>query len=479
MRNASEGASLTLPHVWRTLRGRKFLLLIAVVVSVGIAAAISVLAPKEYVGTVQVVVDSRGNDPLREPSALPQPLTSYLATQAEIIRSRSVALKVVDSRKLLAGGVPSGTSDAEVQALRDRLADTLLRSLEVKTSANSNVIHVSFGSPDPQAAAAMANAFADAYIQTSLELQVDPARRQASWFEEQLAQLRSELVSAQSRLSSYQREHNVLDVDEQRLDVENARLQEVSNHLVNAQSAMFDAETRRQQLSNVAGNRRFDQLPDIINYPVLQSLKGELARAEAKFADLSERYDRNHPQYRSAAAEVESLRRKLASEIEVAKGSLVQSADIARQQVKDLQGSLDEQRQRIIELARQRDELVVLNRDVQSARAAYDAALQQTNQTRLQSRLDRTNIAILNPATVPDEPSFPRPLLNVALGLALGLLLGASVALYIEGLQPRVRAADAFADLDIPVLAELPAAPRQRTARRARQAEPALELRTA
>jgi succinoglycan biosynthesis transport protein ExoP len=200
-----------------------------------------------------------------------------------------------------------------------------------------------------------------------------------------------------------------------------------------------------------------DSLPDLQKNPLVQNLKADLARAEAKLADLSERYDLNHPQYRSALAEVTALRSKINSEMGVVRGSLVQGAAIAKRQVDEVQAALEEQKTRIIALKRQRDELTVLNRDVESAKQAYDAALQQTNQTRLESRVDRTNVAVLNPATPPAAPSSPRMLLNLVVALFAGTALATGLILTLEVCSRRVRSATDFMMFDdLPVLAELP-----------------------
>ncbi len=103
-------------------------------------------------------------------------------------------------------------------------------------------------------------------------------------------------VSAQSRLSKYQADHGVLGVDAARMDVENARLQEISNQLVAVQAQMFDANARSQQITS---SDQLDSLPDLMKNPTIQSLKQELARAESKLAEVSERYGVNHPQYNS------------------------------------------------------------------------------------------------------------------------------------------------------------------------------------
>jgi succinoglycan biosynthesis transport protein ExoP len=465
-----------LAQMLRILRGRALLLLTVVFVVVAAVGVISFLSPKKYVSELALVVDLQGNDPMKQSALAPALVPSHLSTQTEIIRSRNVALKVIEKTGLANNPVvlesfqqSGGDSD-----LNSWLVANLLRNVDAKTARSSNILRISYSSTDPNDAAAMANAFAEAYIQASLELQVDPARRQVTWFEQQVSQLRDELVAAQGRLSKYQSDHGVLGVDDARMDVENARLQEISNQLVAVQAAMYDANTRREQITS---SDQLDALPDLMKNPLIQSLKSELARAEAKLAEIGERYDLNHPQYRAAVAEVTSLRSKLNLEIGVARGSLVQNATMARRQVGEVQKALEEQKDRIIALKRQQDELTVLRRDVESARTAYDAALQQANQTKLESRVDRTNVAVLNQATPPLLPDSPKILLNLVVGLFAGVVLAIGLILSIEVCNRRLRSAEDLTDFtDLPVLAELPALPAAARRHRRREVRRALKL---
>lgn len=465
-----------LAQILRVLRGRALLftaIVLAVLAGVGL---ISLLSPKKYVAELALVVDLQGNDPMKESALAPALVPTHLATQTEIIRSRNVALKVIEKTGLATNpDVAASFHDSGAATdLTSWLVDNLLLSVDAKTARNSNILRISYGSPDPVEAAAMANAFAEAYIQTSLELQVDPARRQVTWYEEQVAQLRDELVAAQRRLSKYQADHGVLGVDAARMDVENARLQEISNQLVAVQAQMFDANSRSQQITS---SDQLDALPDLLKNPLIQNLKSELARAESKLAEVSERYGVNHPQYIASTAEVASLKSKLNVEIGVARGSLVQGAAMARRQVGDVQKALEEQKDRIIALKRQQDELAVLTRDIESARTAYDAALQQANRTKLESRVDRTNVAILNPATPPLLPDSPKILLNLIVGLFAGIALAVGLILTMEVCNRRLRSAEDLADFtDLPVLAELPTLPAAARRHRRREVRRALKL---
>ncbi len=431
-----------------------------------IAVAASLLLPKKYTGESAVVVDERGIDPLAQNGVMQTQLaaTSYVTTQVDVIESHNVALKVVDRMKL--------ATDPEIVekfqektdgmgSIRDWAADEILKSLTVKPSKESDVIFLEFSSKSPQAAADIANSFAESYIQTSLELKVDPAGRQAGWFDQQVNDLRVALEIAQRKLSAYQGEHGVIGVtdDNNRLDVETARLTEISNHFVAAQAAMYDAETRQRQMNDASVKGLSDESVNVVQNPLLQNLKTELARSAARFADVSERYDRNHPQYMSAQAELESLRSKVAAEVSNANAAVAREAQIARQNMADLQRAMEQQRKRILDLQHNQDEYAVLKRDADNARAALDSSLQRGSETRLESRLNNTNTAILNHAFPPMKPSSPLLLLNLALAVILGFMLAVGASLTRERFDQRIHSRDDLLEgADITVLAELPRA---------------------
>lgn len=426
----------------------------------GATVLVTLLLPKEYVANAAVVIDSRGTD-LVTGTVLPnQIMSGYISTQVDVIGSHNVALKVVDQLKLVDAPQirekfnesTDGSGD-----IRDWIADNLLRNLDILPDRDSSVVTIAFSARDPNFAAAVANAFADSYIRTNLELRNDPTKRQAAWFDEQIQSLRKNLETAQQNLAAFQREHNLVSIDPNRIDVENSRLAEIANQLVAAQGSKYDSMSRLNQLKELKSQDRLTQLPDILGNPLLQSMKADLVRAEGKLADTAERFDRNHPQYVSAAAEVNALRQRLAAEIATARGSIEQSANLAQRREQELQQALAAQKQAILELQKQRDQQAVLSSEVENAQHVYDAALQRSSTVRLDSQLTQSNIAVLNSAVPPLKPTKPRLLINVVLGAMAGLLFGIAAALVREFNDRRIREREDIIDnLSLPVLAELP-----------------------
>jgi len=193
--------------------------------------------------------------------------------------------------------------------------------------------------------------------------------------------------------------------------------------------------------------------PDVANNSLIQSMRANLATAEGKFADTAQRYGRNHPQYQAAKAEVDKVRAELNAALGTVSRSVGANAQVMRQREAELREAVAQQKTRVLELNRARDELGVLLKDLDSAQRAFDAASQRASQTRIEAQSEQSDISLLNPAVPPTEPSGPRVLLNTLIAFLLGTVLGVGLALLLELLNRPVRSAGDLKDmLGIPVL---------------------------
>jgi chain length determinant protein EpsF len=436
------------------LQARRTVILAILGAAVALGVAASLLLPKSYSATTSVLVDVKSNDPTGGvalgTALLPETLQAYLATQAEVIaseRGTSRAMKLVELEKdpALRATWMASTVASRV-GFEDWLAERVRRKLVVSPSRDRNIIEITFEDSDPKRAAAVANAFARAYLETDLELKVDPARTSAAFFDERSQAVRAKLEQAQSKLSAFQRNRGIL-VSDEKFDVENARLAELSSQLTLLQGAAVEAESRRRQ----AGS-----LSDVTQSPAVQGLRAELAKSEAKLRDVSTQYGPNHPQYQRIEAEVRLLREAVAAETGRAAGSVGASARVAREREAQVRAAYDAQRKRVLEMKVARDEAFLLMRDVENATKEYDALQARLGQTNLESQVRQSNVRVLNRATEPLYPSSPKVLLNLVAAVFLGLVAGITTAFALEALDRRIRDAhDAGETLRLPVLAVL------------------------
>ncbi len=367
--------------------------------------------PKSYRATVSLLVDAKDEQSMGEALralGLPQEHLSYLQTQADILVSPKVARRVVQQLKLAespAALAALGVSTAGNPRVGDVLVDRLQHSLKVETS-QSSVIQGTVTCTDPRLAAALANGFATAYVDTMLELRVAPNRDAAAWFDEQLKGLRASLEEAQRRLRADQ----------------NARQQQLAQHP--------------------------ERLPQVKDDGFIQQLRADLLHGEEKLRELSTRYGVNHPAYQSQLSENLELRGRLQSELRKAAASVGDPQSRPALRAASRQYAENPEETRTLE--------PVLQHNVESAERAYDTALQRYISSQVDSRASQTNVTVLSAAAVPLQPFRPNIRLNLALALVTGLGLGCALVALLERLDPRVRCAeDLVSAVQLPLLAVL------------------------
>jgi chain length determinant protein EpsF len=380
---------------------------------------------------------------------------AFMATQVDIIQSERVAQRVVRNLKL--GENPQIRAQWQeethsVGSIETWLGTVFQRQLEVLPSRESSVISLSYKSPDPRFAAALANAFVQAYIDTSLELRVDPARQYAAFFEKRSKEARDALESAQARLSSYQNQKRIIASDE-RLDIENGRLNELSTQLTALQSIAAESTSRQTQAQGSQG----DRLAEVLNSPVVAGLRSDIARQESRLQELRTRLGDAHPAVQEATANAAEMRTKLALETRNVTGSVGLSNTINRQRESDVRLALEAQRAKVLQLKSVRDEGLVIMRDVENAQRAYDAVLQRYTQTNLEGQTTQSNINLLTQAEAPLYAASPRVGLNTAVAAVAGLLLAIGMVLVLELLDRRLRSVDDIVTaLGLPVIGLMP-----------------------
>ena len=435
------------------LRARLGVVLGTLAVVVGTALAVSLLLPKQYTAETALVVDAKAADPLMGGMLPAQMIPGYMATQVDIISSNRVAQRVVSLLKMDQAPVIRAQWQDETDgegSIQVWLAELLKKKLDVQPSRESNVITLAYDGADPSFAAAVANAWAQAYIDVSLELKVEPARQYAKWFDGQNATLRTDLEASQKKLSDYQQERGIVATDE-RLDVETARLAELSTQLSMVQAQKVDSRSR------LAQSGRADSMPEVMQNSLIQSLKADLTRQEGVREQMAGRLGKNHPEIARIEADIANLRERIASETRRVVNSLGTANRVNTQRESEIRDALAAQKERVLALKAERDQIAVLQRDVENAQRAYDLVTQRLAQTNLESQTQQTNVVVLTPATAPLEPSSPKILLNVALAIFLGGLLGVGAALMLELMDQRVRGEEDLQQVDgVPVIGLIP-----------------------
>lgn len=441
---------MTLHQFFLILRARFRVVLLILALAMAAALAASLLMPSSYMAQTSLLVDVRTPDPVAGAGMSGVIAPSYMATQVDIIGGDLVAQRVVKMLKL---DEDEETKAAWLKATEGRgsleswIAKDLQAGLQVQPARESNVINITFKGGNADGVAQLANAFAQAYLDTNLSLKTEPARLYATWFDEQTKVSRAKLEEAQARLSDFQQKAGIVSSDE-RVDYETAKLAQISTQLTAVQGETTDSQSKR--------NARGDTVAEVMQSTLINSLKGDIARLEAKVSENNVNLGVNHPLRQRAEAELASLRSRLASESNRISASIETAYRVGKDRERELQEAVNAQKTKVLSLNKQRDELNVYRRDVEAAQRAYETVSQSASQTRLQSLTNQTNVVRLNTALAPLEPSSPKLSLNLLIAAFVGTLLGIGFAMVMELMNRRVRSSeDLMQMLDIPVLASV------------------------
>lgn len=404
-------------------------------------------SPRQYNASATLLFDTSQANPVGTKGASEG--KSAIGTQADIIRSTYVAQRVVRNLKLeqepelVQSYRQSGRTSLPFE---EWLGRRLATPLQILPTRNTNVLAVSYASTDPTQAARLATAFAEAYVQTQLQLRIDPARVYSQWFESQISDARRRMEGAQARLTRFQQARGLIGAG--RFDIEQAQLSALSQQLTTAQADA--AQARARAGSNVGQSSNAQQSA------VVQGLDGQIATKSAELQQLRQTLGSRHPLVVTAQAEIAELNVRRGQAVGTAIAAVQTDSAAANARLNALEGLVAAQRERVLRLSGAQDQMSVLQRDVDSARAAYDAVTNRLNEVRLQSEIPITNVSLLDRAVAPTLPSSPNVSMRLLLALIGGLLLGIGLAFALEWFYPRVRSTGGLESYTgVPVLADL------------------------
>jgi capsular exopolysaccharide synthesis family protein len=198
----------------RFIKRHSAIITISTLLGIFVAAAYVFTAVPLYTGRTQIIIDPSLPQTLREPSSdgIFSIDNAQVESQLEILRSEKIAGAVIDQLKLEDNPEFNSRSSSLLSVvlqlfgsknvIRDAFAKkrtTLARfqaGLSVRRVGLSYAIDIQFRSRNPELAAKIANATADAYVAEQIAARAQAARQGGLWLEERIDQLRKQMNQA-------------------------------------------------------------------------------------------------------------------------------------------------------------------------------------------------------------------------------------------------------------------------------------------
>jgi capsular exopolysaccharide synthesis family protein len=314
------------------------------------------------------------------------------------------------------------------------------------------VVTVSFDSYSPALAADVANTVAGEYIAWSMESRLQGLGTTREFLSRRVEEARNELRASEEAYTRYLTDRRIISLDD-RGNIALARTEELNRQLVDAENDRRSAEALYQRSRQVAA----DELTPVLADPTIQALTRELSRQRQEMANLSARYQ---PGY-TAVRQVEEQVKQLELQLTEAKQRIVRNVEtqfrVARAREDDLRGALLRSKGETIQQNRESTELNLIKQKTETDRKNYEDLLQRLRQAEVESDFRPANMRIVQRAEVPITPVRPNRVLNIGLGLLIGLALGIGMAFFIEYLNNTVNTAEEVERiLQLPSLGAIP-----------------------
>ncbi len=433
------------------------------------AAAVTALAylwPVSYSSSAEVVFDQRTNkaavlstvaaDLPDNRQELPTDPSS-VQNQLRVLSSRNLAARVVEKLGLNSDPeLGTGSAQDTPQIAHDRVIDAFLRRLSVQPLGQSTAFSITYTSRDPQTASAVANAVADAYIESQMEAKAVATHTAITWLSERVRELAVETQNAEEAVQAYKREHNLSDaadgtplIDQQVLAVQ--------TELMQARATLAEKQAVHNRLRALSSSDTVADMSEVSTSPIIVQLRLQETDLVRQESELAMRYGPKHPKYLAIDTQLKSIREKIAAEIARIGGGMESDVIEATAQVRALQAGLaDVERQASIENA-VRGQLESLQGNAKSTRAAYEAFVSRLREVQGQDTMQLPDASIISRAPVPGVPNPPRRSYIALASIPAGFLLGLLVVLLQErgGSTPAYRPR-AFVPLNAPILARVP-----------------------
>ncbi len=478
---------LTIDDYISILRRRKWVILIPVLLGPVIAYGISLNLPSRYTSQTLVLVEQQ-----KVPGAYVEPvvtedLNARLATMQEQILSRTRLQPTIERFQLYRKDWGKETMEELLERMREDISVTPVKSAIGGRQTGIPGFFISFMASDPRIAQQVCAEITSMFIEENLRQREQSAQGTTDFLQTQLSDAKRHLDEQDAKLAQFKRRYIGALPDETQTNLNllsslNTQLSAVTQSLNRAQQDKTYTESLLAQQVSARTNMlsNYDQQPEKVGE--------QIAKMETQLAALESRYTSDHPDIIKLKGEIEQLKKKATQMGAAEKENSSKDAELAAQmpeppQILQLRSQVHAYEQAVKNLTTDQDRLreqirlyqsriqlspIVeqeykqITRDYQTALDFYNDLLKKRNQSEMATDLERRQqgeqFRVMDPANLPEKPSFPdRPLFALG-GLGGGLILGLLLAVLLEMRDKSLRSElDVEFYLEAPALAVIPA----------------------
>ena len=433
---------------------RQFPVIAYIVVLVLVVAIVYLLTtPPSFTAQATVIIDTHKVQLFQKEFVLGDlPIDSAeVESQVELIKSERIALSVIKDLRLnedpeflgQGGGFLGSTlgavsrffsSPKSTTRTSRQVVEAFSKRMTVKRAGLTYIIQIAFKSPNPDRAAQIANAIAEAYIDDQLQARYQATRSAGVWLQARIRELREQSSGAERAVVEFKAKNNIVSTGGGpggRL-LNEQQMAEFNSQLMVAQAQTAEAHARLDRIEAVLSSGSPDApvsetVADTLKSEVVTKLRLHYLELSGRRADWTAHYGANHLAVVNLGNQMREIRSSILDELRRTAETYKSDYKIAQQREEAIRKGL----QSLVSQSHVSDQAGIVLRELegtaQTDSALRDNFLQRYMEAVQQQSFPIAEARVITTAAPPEHKSEPRTLLILAMAGIGGIVLGIGV----------------------------------------------------
>lgn len=478
---------LTVDDYLAMARRRMSVILIPLLAAPLAGFLISFAFTPKYTSQSQVLVEEQKVPEGYVKPVVTEDIVQRIVTMEQQVLSQAQLQPMIDRLNLAKGRnvdevIDEIRKNVSVEEVKPDIADN--QQQQHRPGQNTDVpgFYVNYSADNPRLAQQICTELTSMLLEENLKAREQVAQSTTDFLAHQVDQAKHDLDEQDKKLAAFKKQYmGQLPGDEEN----NAKLLTALNSQLDAYTQALNRAQQDKAYSESLLAQQLAAWKTTQSSVNPQSLEKQLNDLQSQLVTLEARYTEDHPDVLKTKTDIAEVKRKLAEMNSATaqgsdstnKGSATEPADIqqlrlqihqydaamaqAASEQKRLQDQINTYQSRLALSPAVEEQYKQLTRDYDTAQKFYNDLLAKKNDSEMQTDMERRQqgeqMRLLNPANLPDTPSFPDRLLFAGGGLGVGLAFGLSLAIWLEMRDKAIRTEqDVLAVMELPTLVALP-----------------------
>ena len=313
----------------------------------------------------------------------------------------------------------------------------VMLNVSIAPVLQSRLVDLTYLDPNPARAQQVANAYAEAYVASTVDKRFQANSYAKTFLEDQIKQLQIRLESSEKALLEFAEREKMVEVTE-KSSIADSNLAAANT----AVGQLISERIKNEQLWKQVEKATAISLPQLLSNHVIDLLRGQRKALETEYQEKLENFKPSYPAMIQIVNKLKEVDRQIAAEVGTIRNALKAAYESSLSEEGEMKARIETLREEVLNLQKRGIQYNALKREVDTNRGLYNSLLQRYKEVDIAGGIGTSNVFIVERAALafaPSEPNIPRYLI---IALAMGFGLGVTCTIVLEMLDDRVRAPD-------------------------------------